>query len=239
VSFLDYFLWGVFPYLCLTIFVVGHIYRYNVDQFGWSAQSSEFLEKKQLKWGSLLFHWGIIFVFFGHVAGILVPKIVYDTLGISEHMYHFGAVWFGGAAGVATVIGGFLLFLRRSSSRRIQNTGNKNAMFTLIILGAVVLVGFTATVGYTASGGEFDYRTTIGPWFRGLLIFSPKPELMVGAPYGFQLHVFLAFALFAVWPFTRLVHVWSLPLEYLGRKYIVYRKMNPRTTSSKVKENRG
>src|SRR5690606_24234398 len=148
-SFLDYFLWGVFPYLALTIFVVGHIYRYNVDQFGWSAQSSEFLEKKQLKWGSLLFHYGIIFVFFGHVAGILVPKLVYDTIGVSDEMYHFGAVWFGGAAGVATVIGGFLLFLRRSGVKRIRNTSNFNAMFTLVLLGAVVLVGFTATVGYT------------------------------------------------------------------------------------------
>ncbi|KRG12347.1 nitrate reductase [Virgibacillus soli] len=230
---------GCFPYLCLTIFIVGHIYRYRVDQFGWSAQSSEFLEKRQLKWGSLLFHWGIIFVFFGHIAGILVPKIVYDTMGINPHMYHLVAFSLGGIAGLATVIGGFLLFLRRSGTRRIRNTSNMNAMFTLVILGAVVLVGFSATVGYTATGGDFDYRTSIGPWFRGLLMFSPKPELMVGTPFGFQLHVFLAFALFAIWPFTRLVHVWSLPLEYLYRKYIIYRKMHPQQVRRKMEENEG
>ncbi|HLU21004.1 respiratory nitrate reductase subunit gamma [Lederbergia graminis] len=234
-SFIDTFLWAVFPYLTSTIFIIGHIIRYNVDQFGWSAQSSEFLEKRQLKWGSLLFHWGIVFVFFGHVAGIMIPKIIYDTVGVSDHLYHMGALWLGGAAGVATVIGGFLLFLRRSGHRRIRNNSSFNAMFTLVLLGAVVLVGFTATVGYAASGGDFDYRTTISPWFRGLLLFNPQPELMVGAPFGFQLHVILAFALFAVWPFTRLVHVWSLPLEYLTRNYIIFRKMNAQQIARRVK----
>ncbi len=184
-----------------------------------------------------------------------MPKIVYDTMGINPHMYHLVAFSLGGIAGLATVIGGFLLFLRRSGTRRIRNTSNMNAMFTLVILGAVVLVGFSATVGYTATGGDFDYRTSIGPWFRGLLMFSPKPELMVGTPFGFQLHVFLAFALFAIWPFTRLVHVWSLPLEYLYlqgscmcgvchlsiyiRKYIIYRKMHPQQVRRKMEENEG
>ncbi|MBM4763385.1 respiratory nitrate reductase subunit gamma [Bacillus sp. B15-48] len=224
-TFFDYFLWVFFPYITLTIFVVGHIFRYNHDQFGWSAKSSQFLESNMLKWGSLLFHWGIIFVFFGHVAGILIPKFFYDTIGINEHMYHFGAVWFGGAAGIATVIGGALLFLRRARVKRINMNSKLTDYLSLIVLGIVVLVGFTNTVGYTASGGTFDYRTTIGPWFRGLLTFRPLPEMMAGAPLGFQLHVLTAFALFAIWPFTRLVHVWSLPLEYLKRRYIIFRKM--------------
>lgn len=224
-----YFFWVAFPYISLTIFVLGHIYRYNHDQFGWSAKSSEFLSKDSLlKWGSKLFHWGIIFVFFGHVAGILVPKELYEFFGITDNMYHFAAVWIGGLAGVATVIGGFLLFLRRVTVKRIQRNGSKTDLYVLILLGAVVLTGFTNTVGYTATGGAFDYRETIGPWFRGILTFQPMPQLMVFAPIGFQLHIFAAFVLFAVWPFTRLVHVWSLPLEYLRRKYIVYRKVSPK-----------
>lgn len=226
-SSLDLFLWVIFPYICLTIFVLGHIYRYNTDQFGWSAKSSEFLEKKKLKWGSILFHWGIIFVFFGHVAGVLIPKVFYDTVGITELMYHFGAVWFGGAAGVICVIGGALLFARRASVKRIKMNSQFKDWLSLIILGIVVIVGFTNTVGYTASGGDFDYRVTIGPWFRGLLTFNPDPAYMIGAPIGFQAHVLLAFVLFAIWPFTRLVHVWSLPLAYLKRRYLVYRKMSP------------
>src|SRR5690606_28062811 len=135
---------------------------YNHDQFGWSAKSSEFLSKDNLlKWGSLLFHWGIIFVFFGHVAGILIPKNFFDALGITDDLYHFGAIWFGGAAGVATVIGGLLLFIRRTTNKRITRNGGKADLFTLILLGIVVLAGFTNTVGYTATGGTFDYRETL------------------------------------------------------------------------------
>jgi nitrate reductase gamma subunit len=228
-SIFAYFFWIAFPYITLTIFVLGHIYRYNYDQFGWSAKSSEFLSKdNKLKWGSKLFHWGIIFVFFGHVAGILVPKVFYEIIGVTDDMYHFGALWIGGAAGLATVIGAFLLFLRRVSVKRIQRNGSKTDLFVLIMLGVVVLVGFTNTVGYSATGGEFDYRETIGPWFRGIFNFTALPELMVTAPIGFQVHVIAAFLLFAIWPFTRLVHVWSLPLEYLRRKYIVYRKVSPK-----------
>lgn len=223
-TYFDQFLWVIFPYLCLTIFVVGHILRYNTDQFGWSAKSSQFLEKERLRFGSLLFHWGIIFVFFGHVAGVLVPKRFYEILGITDHMYHFGAVWFGGAAGIATVIGGAALFTRRVTIKRILVNSRPADFVSLIILGAVVISGFTNTVGYTATGGTFDYRSSIGPWFRGILSFQPDASLMIDAPMGFQLHIILGLLIFAVWPFTRLVHVWSLPLEYLGRKYIVYRK---------------
>lgn len=224
---LDYFLWVIIPYLSLTIFVLGHIHRYNTDQFGWSAKSSEFIQKDNLlKWGSILFHFGVIFVFFGHVAGVLIPVGFYNLIGVTEHMYHFGAVWFGGAAGVMMVVGGALLTIRRLNSKRIKHSSSKKDIYVLLLIGVVTVVGFTNTVGYTASGGDFDYRQTIGPWFRGILGFQPSPELVMNAPLGFQLHILAAFALFAVWPYTRLVHVWSLPLEYLTRKYIVYRKMN-------------
>ncbi|EKN67262.1 respiratory nitrate reductase subunit gamma [Schinkia azotoformans] len=225
----DYFLWVLIPYLSLTIFVVGHIHRYNYDQYGWGAKSSEFLQKDNLlKWGSILFHYGVIFVFFGHVAGVLIPKGFYDVIGVSEHMYHFGALWFGGAAGLAMVIGGALLTIRRVNSTRLKKQSSVMDVVVLLILGLVTVIGFSNTVGYTASGGMFDYRAVIGPWFRGILTFRPYPELMAAAPLGFQLHILAAFVLFAVWPYTRLVHVWSLPLEYLSRKYIVYRKMNPK-----------
>lgn len=225
----DYFLWVIIPYLSLTIFVVGHIHRYNTDQFGWSAKSSEFIQKDGLlKWGSNLFHYGVIFVFFGHVAGVLIPRGFYDVIGITDNLYHFGAIWFGGAAGVAMVIGGALLTIRRLNSTRLKRNSSPIDLVVLLILGVVTVVGFTNTVGYTATGGTFDYRATIGPWFRGILTFRPYPELMIAAPLGFQLHILAAFVLFAVWPYTRLVHVWSLPLMYLSRKYLVYRKMNPK-----------
>jgi len=224
-TLLDQFLWVIYPYIMLTLFVAGHIYRYNTDQFGWSAKSSEFLEKRRLRWGSVLFHWGILFVFLGHVAGILVPKTFYESIGITEEMYHFGAVWFGGAAGVATVIGVVLLLWRRLSVRRLLRHSSKSDLVVLLLLTIVILTGFTNTVGYTATGGTFDYRDTIGPWFRGVLTFQPLPQLVNDAPIGFQIHILSALLLFGIWPFTRLVHVWSVPLTYLNRHYVVYRRM--------------
>lgn len=235
-STLDLFLWVVFPYITLTIFVLGHIYRYNTDQFGWTAKSSEFLEKRKLKWGSTLFHWGIIFVFFGHVAGLLIPKLLYDTLGITDHMYHLGAVWIGGAAGAACLIGGALLFWRRSTVKRILKNSQFTDFLSLVVLGIVIIVGFATTIRFAGSGGSFDYRVTIGPWLRGILTFRPNAEYMASAPLGFQLHVLFAFLLFAIWPFTRLVHVWSLPLTYLRRKYVVYRGMAPVKTDGITKK---
>src|SRR5690625_3095346 len=150
-SRVDIVLWIVIPYISIAFFLLGHIYRYNTDQFGWTAKSSQFLEQKRLRLGSILFHYGIIFVFFGHVAGLLVPKQWFDFVGITSNIYHFGAIWFGGIAGIITVIGGFLLFLRRTSIGRIKRNSSSSDFITLILLGAVVLVGFTATVGYTAS----------------------------------------------------------------------------------------
>lgn len=232
---IDFLLWVAYPYITLTIFVVGHIYRYNHDQFGWSAQSSQFLKTDPLlKWGSILFHYGVILVFFGHVGGILVPQSFYPLIGITEEMYHFGAVWFGGAAGAAMVIGGALLTARRLRNKRISTTGSRKDLWVLLLIGIVTVVGFTNTAWYTATGGEFDYRDTIGPWFRGILTFRPMPEMLATAPWGFQAHVFAAFTLFAVWPFTRLVHVWSLPLEYIKRRYIIYRRANPKQTNKKA-----
>lgn len=222
-TFWQNFFWISFPYIMLTMFVVGHIYRYNTDQFGWSAKSSEFLEKRQLKWGSVLFHYGIIFVFFGHVAGILIPKAFYDSVGITDHMYHFGAVWIGGIAGLATILGVCLLMVRRFTVKRIYVHSTFRDILVLVLLTLIIFSGFVNTVWYTGRGVAFEYRETISPWFRGILTLNPDSALMVGIPLGFQIHVVSALLLFGIWPFTRLVHVWSLPLEYLKRKYIVYR----------------
>lgn len=224
-SLYDQFFWLIYPYIMLTLFVAGHIYRYNTDLFGWSARSSQILEMKRLRLGSILFHWGIIFVFFGHVAGVLIPKGFYEAIGITEEMYHFGAVWFGGAAGVAAAVGILLLFCRRAFVPRIRINSQKRDFLVLFLLAAVILTGFANTVGYTATGAAFDYRETIGPWFRGILTFTPDVQLVTGAPLSFQIHIFSALLLFGIWPFTRLVHMWSLPLEYLNRHYIVYRRM--------------
>lgn len=225
-NLLNQFLWVVFPYIMLTIFVVGHIHRYNTDQFGWSAQSSKILEKRILKWGRPLFHYGIIFAFFGHVGGIIIPKYLFDSIGIDEHLYHIGAVWFGGAAGLVTLFGIIILVYRRLAVSRIRiNSGTMDILVVLLLL-LLVIQGTYMTIVRNALVGAFQYRETIGPWFRSLLLLKPNPAYMTEVPLIFQFHVLTGFLFFGFMPYTRIVHLWSLPLEYLKRSYIVYRSHN-------------
>src|SRR5690625_2521466 len=216
-------MWGVFPYVVLTIFIGGHLYRYQKDQFGWSTKSSEFLEKKRLRIGSNLFHFGIIFVFGGHVLGLIVPVELYNALGVSESMYHTIALLFGIPAGLATLIGLFLLTYRRVSVKRIKVTTSQGDWLALILLLIVVITGLIATFLNVDSKG-FDYRTTIAPWLRGLFILNIQPDLMSEVPIWFKIHIYSTFALYIVWPFTRLVHVFSFPLRYLNRSSVIYKR---------------
>lgn len=218
------FLWGVYPYLSLMLLVVGTLARYNYDQIGWTSKSSELLEKRLLRTGSLLFHWGIILVFFGHVAGLLVPVAVYQAVGISEQLYHLGAMVMGGLTGLMTLVGLVLLVLRRLGVRRVLRNTSAADWVALGFLIATVSTGVLMTLGYNVTHLPYEYRTTVGPWIRGVLVLHPDAALMAGVPLVLQVHILTALALFAISPFTRLVHVWSLPLAYLRRAPMQYRR---------------
>ncbi len=226
----EQFLWVVLPYIVFTIFIGGHIYRYQHDQFGWTSKSSELLEKKHLRVGSNLFHWGIIFVFGGHVMGLLIPVSVYEAMGISEHQYHTIALIGGIPAGIAATIGILILLYRRMTVRRLIATSTKGDWVSLIFLVIVILSGMSATFLNLDSNG-FDYRTTIGPWLRGVLLFHPDATLLTTVPVWFKIHMIAAMGIFAAWPFTRLVHVFSVPIRYLSRSYVIYRKRGPKQES--------
>lgn len=221
---LEQFLWVIFPYMCLVIFIVGHIFRYRTDQLNWTAKSSEFIEKKQLMIGSLLFHLGIIPVIFGHISGLGIPKTWMHALGVNDHLYHIGAVYIGGIFGIITLLGMLILTSRRFTIRNVRRLSTASDLIVNVLLLAIVCMGMFATLVTNAVQPEFDYRETISIWFRGLFIFRVDPALMRDVPMSFKLHVLMAFAIFAFWPFTRLVHVWSVPLNYVRRSYILYRR---------------
>lgn len=185
------------------------------------------LEKKKLALGSSLFHWGLLFVIGGHVMGILIPESVYHTLGVSEHMYHKIAIGFGLPAGIAALSGLIILTYRRITDKRIRKTSSASDLITLVGLLFMMVTGLAATFLNIDSKG-FDYRTTIGPWFRNIFLFRPDASLMATVPLWFKIHIVMGYAIFIVWPFTRLVHVFSMPLKYLTRSYVVYRKRAPR-----------
>ncbi|TCS84559.1 respiratory nitrate reductase subunit gamma [Tepidibacillus fermentans] len=225
-NFWNQFWWVIFPYLMLAIFVIGHIYRYNTDQLGWTAKSSEIMEKNTLKWGSILFHVGILMVLGGHLVGLLIPKAWTEAVGISEEMYHASAIFGGGIAGLITFTGILILLFRRVNVKRVRMTSSFSDMLVVILLFIEIVMGMYNTLGYNLFVGGFDYRETLAPWLRGLLVFRPDPTLMIDVPLFFKLHTLFAFAIFGIWPFTRLVHVWSFPLEYLKRSMILYRSRN-------------
>lgn len=223
-TMLNQLLWVIFPYLCLAVFVIGHIYRYRQDQFNWTAKSSEFIEKKHLRAGSMLFHIGIIPVFFGHVSGLGIPKSWMHALGVNDHMYHIGAVYIGGLFGAITLLGMLLLTARRFTVRNVRRLSSASDIAVNVMLLTIVCMGMFATLVTNAVQPEFDYRETISIWFRGLFFLQPDASLMTDVPLSFKLHVLMGFGILAFWPFTRLVHVWSVPLNYVGRSYILYRR---------------
>jgi nitrate reductase gamma subunit len=222
VSRADLFLWIVLPYLSLAVFVVGHVWRYRRDQLTWTARSTQLLERRLLRVGSLLFHFGILAVIGGHVLGILIPAGVTEAVGIGENAYHVLSLAAGGTAGIAMTLGFLILLYRRIAVPRVRATTSRSDVVMYPILTVAILTGMLATFGSNLVT-SYDYRETVGPWFRGIFTFDPDPELMEEAPFLFQLHVTSVWLLYAVWPFSRLVHAWSIPLAYLRRSPILYR----------------
>ncbi|MHB9856983.1 respiratory nitrate reductase subunit gamma [Streptomyces sp. YIM S03343] len=216
-------LWVALPYVCLAVFVLGHAWRYRYDKFGWTTRSSQLYERRLLRIGSPLFHFGILVVLLGHIGGLVIPKSWTETLGISEDMYHAGAIVLGTLAGVATLGGLAILIYRRRTVGPVFSATTRNDKAMYVSLTLTIALGLSATVASNVIGGGYDYRETISPWFRSIFYFNPDPGLMSGAPVLFKLHAISAMLLFAAWPFTRLVHMLTAPLGYLTRPYVVYR----------------
>lgn len=239
---MDTLLFVVLPYVCLAIFIVGHAWRYRSDQFGWTTRTSQVLEKRWLAWGSPLFHFGALFAILGHAAGLLIPTSWTQALGISDHTYHVVAVAAGTVAGVLLCAGLIILLLRRFIvSQRIRVVTTPMDWVLYALLTVEIGVGMWQTVAINVFGSGYEYRGTVSVWFRQLFVFQPDPSLISSAPAVYGWHAVLACLLLAIWPFTRLVHVWSVPIAYLSRPYVVYRQrratpaQRPDTARRKVK----
>lgn len=208
----------------LLSFVGGTWVRFAWFSGGITAVSSEFLEKKKLMIGSILFHVGIIMVFFGHILGILIPKTWTDFLGISNETYHlFGSLIMGTGAGVMTLAGIIILTYRRFSNPRIFLTSSWSDLIVNIALLVTIILGLVSTL----SGPffpTFNYRTTLSVWARSLFVLQPKWELMRQVPLIYKIHVICGFAIFGFFPYTRLIHAMTLPWQYFKRRYLIYRR---------------
>jgi nitrate reductase gamma subunit len=221
-------LYAVLPYAAITVFIVGHFWRYRRDQYGWGARSTQLLESRVLKYASTVFHLGVLAAIGGHVLGLLVPRSWTAAVGINDSAYHAIAVVGGIAAGGAVCVGFALLVYRRLRFPRVRVTTTRADVITFALLGIGIVTGMLATL--TNIGDVVHYRESVGPYFRNLLILNPQPELMTGGEvtFIFQLHVTAVWFLVAFWPFSRLVHAWSVPVDYPRRSPIVYRARNGR-----------
>lgn len=222
---LDIFLWIIFPYISLTLMIVGLIWRWRTDKFGWTSRSSELYERTWLRISSPLFHFGILFVVLGHFGGLVIPQSFTSAMGISEHLYHVVAVTAGSIAGIMTIIGLIGLLVRRFKYKSVwfaTTTGDK-IMYVLLSLPIFLGAAATAMTQIFGAPGGYDYRETISPWFRSIFYFHPDAELMLNVPLVFKMHIVAGFLLFAILPFTRLVHLMAPPVLYPMRPYTVYR----------------
>lgn len=222
-------LWGVLPYLSLAILVGGTIWRYRYDKFGWTTRSSQLYESRLLRIGSPMFHVGILVVFIGHVGGLVIPESWTEAVGVTEAIYHFNALLFGGIAGVLTLGGLLILVYRRRTTGPVFMATTRNDKLMYVLLVSTIALGLWTTLVAVGAGHEaHNYRETVSPWFRSLFTLRPDVDAMAAAPVQFHLHVLIALTLFAVWPFTRLVHAFTAPVHYLFRPYIVYRSRDRR-----------
>lgn len=216
-------IWMTLPYIAFTSFLLGHVWRYRTDQFGWTTRSSQLHESRLLRLGSPLFHFGMLGVFGGHVLGVLIPQSWTDAIGISQHTYHVVAVSAGSVAGFAVIAGIGILLYRRFTVPAVRRATTRSDKVMYFLLAGALITGLLNTVGSNLLWGTYNYRETVSPWFRSLFTINPQPELMVGVPWTFQAHGLFVLVLVAIWPYTRLVHMFSAPIGYLTRPYIVYR----------------
>ncbi len=208
-------LFVVLPYLAIGIFLVGSIYRYRNRGFQVSSLSSQFLERKRLFWGSQPFHWSLLLIFFGHLTAFLFPRAILAWNGEPVRLLILEITGF--AAGVAAIIGLILLIRRRLSSDKVHMVTNKMDMLVYTTLMVQILSGLG--IAFFERWGSSWFASVLTPYLRSIFALDPDGAAMAEMPFFVQLHVFSAFFIIAIIPFTRFMHFLVAPIDYLWRRY--------------------
>lgn len=222
---LNQFLFGIYPYLCLSVFLIGSLVRFDREQYTWRSGSSQLLRARQLRWGSNLFHIGVLFLLFGHFFGMLTPHWAYErfmTAGAKQIL----AMASGGVAGTLAFIGLTILLHRRLADPRIRATSSSMDILVVLLLWVQLALGLL-TVPFSAQHLDGSMMLVLAEWAQRIVTFRPgAPDLLASAPWVFKLHIFLGLTLFLVFPFSRLVHIWSglAAVTYVTRAYQIVRQ---------------
>ncbi|CAM1633258.1 MULTISPECIES: respiratory nitrate reductase subunit gamma [Bartonella] len=218
-------IFGVYPYIALTVLALGSIIRYDREPYTWRASSSQLLRRKQLMWGSVLFHVGVLFIFLGHFVGLLTPIAVWDALGVSHSFKQVVAMTAGGIAGAMAIIGATMLAHRRLFDPRVRATSSTTDTLIILLLWAQLFLGL-ATIPFSMQHLDGHEMVKLMDWAQGIFTFNlAASSYITDVAFVFKLHLFLGLTILLLFPFTRLVHMLSAPVRYIWRTgYQVVRK---------------
>lgn len=221
------FFFGIYPYICLAVLAIGTLIRYEREQYSWRASSSQLLADKGLRVGNILFHIGIIVIFFGHLVGLLTPHFIYEYF-ITAEQKQMLAIIVGGVAGIVGFIGLTILVYRRLFVARIRMTSSISDILVIVIFWVQITLGLL-TIPFSLAHHDATIMLNLSEWAQHILTFrSGASDFIVGVDWVFQVHLILGLTIFLLFPFTRLVHMLSIPIKYIGRPYQVVRSRKAR-----------
>jgi nitrate reductase gamma subunit len=224
-NFMNEFLFGIYPYIALAVFLLGSLIRFDREQYTWKSDSSQLLKRGQLRWGSNLFHIGILALFLGHLVGLLTPKDLYHALGLSTEAKQMLAIAAGGVFGTMCFAGLILLVYRRLAEPRIRATSTAMDIVVLLWILVTLLLGL-ASIFVSLGHRDGSVMVVLGAWAQHIVTFRGGAAAFVaGVHWIYKVHLFFGMTLFVLFPFSRLVHVWSgfAVLGYLTRAYQIVR----------------
>jgi nitrate reductase gamma subunit len=227
-EFINTLLFGIYPYVALVVLAVGTVIRYDREPYSWRTGSSQLLRRKQLMWGSLLFHVGVLLIFAGHLVGLLSPLALWDFLGITHGTKQMIAIVLGGVAGAMGIVGATLLLHRRFFDARIRRNSSFSDNLIIFILWVQLALGLL-TIRVSMQHLDGEEMVKFMHWAQGIFTFDPQAASYVAdADLTFKLHITLGLTIFVLFPFSRLVHMLSAPVRYIWRPgYQVVRTRRP------------
>ncbi len=216
-AFLNNLFYGIYPYIALAVLAIGSIIRFDREPYSWRSGSSQLLRRRQLMWGSVLFHVGVLFIFFGHLVGLLTPIALFDALGISHGAKQLLAIVAGGVAGVMAIVGATMLIHRRFFDSRVRKASNFSDNMVILLLWIQLALGL-ATIPLSAGHLDGSEMVKFMNWAQGIFTFrAGAADYIADVHPIFKAHLFLGLTILLIFPFTRLVHMLSAPVRYLWR----------------------
>ncbi len=218
------FLFEIYPYICISVFLIGSWIRFDREQYSWRSGSSQMLRARQLRWGSNLFHIGILAIFGGHFVGLLTPHEVYTSLGLSVEAKQLLAIVAGGVFGIVCWIGLTILIHRRLTDSRIRATSTRMDLLVVFLLWIQLTLGLV-TIPYSLQHPDGSVMLVLSDYVQHIVTLrGGAADALAAIAFPYRLHLVLGFTLFLVFPFSRLVHIWSAPVGYVFRSYQVVRR---------------